>query len=42
MVAAMDPEQIASAAARLRPDSRAVLTLEPANGQVSGQSGQEA
>ncbi|MGH4007335.1 MAG: M16 family metallopeptidase, partial [Pseudonocardiaceae bacterium] len=39
LVAAVDPEQIASAAGRLRPDSRAVLTLEPAN---NGQVGQEA
>jgi len=31
MVAAMAPEQIAGAAAQLRPDSRAVLTLEPAS-----------
>jgi predicted Zn-dependent peptidase len=29
MVATVGPEQIASAAAKLRPDSRAVLTLEP-------------
>jgi zinc protease len=29
LVAAVGPEQIASAAARLRPDARAVLTLEP-------------
>ncbi|HEY2724939.1 MAG TPA: pitrilysin family protein [Pseudonocardiaceae bacterium] len=33
MVAAMTPEQIAAAAARLRPDSRAVLTIDPADGQ---------
>jgi predicted Zn-dependent peptidase len=33
MVAAMTPEQIATAAARLRPDSRAVLTIDPADGQ---------
>src|SRR5918997_3897553 len=31
LVAAVDPEQIASAAARLHPDSRAVLVLEPAS-----------
>ncbi|HET9253768.1 MAG TPA: pitrilysin family protein [Pseudonocardiaceae bacterium] len=30
MAAAMDPEQVAHAAARLRPDSRAVLIVEPA------------
>lgn len=29
MVAAVQPEQVASAAARLRPDSRAVLIIEP-------------
>ena len=29
MVAAVRPDQVASAAARLRPDSRAVLTIEP-------------
>lgn len=34
-VAVVDPEQVASAAATLRPDSRAVLVLEPANGQVA-------
>jgi predicted Zn-dependent peptidase len=32
MVATMGPEQVASAAARLRPDSRAVLIVEPASG----------
>jgi predicted Zn-dependent peptidase len=32
MVAAMGAEQVASAAAALRPDSRAVLILEPASG----------
>jgi zinc protease len=37
MVAAMGPEQVAHAAGRLRPDSRAVLIVEPANG--SGGSG---
>ncbi|HEV7451960.1 MAG TPA: pitrilysin family protein [Pseudonocardiaceae bacterium] len=50
LVAAVSPEQIASAAAGLRPDSRAVLTLEPASGSsapmlepASGSSaGQEA
>ncbi|MGH3797900.1 MAG: M16 family metallopeptidase [Pseudonocardiaceae bacterium] len=32
MVAAVDPEQVASAAAGLAPDSRAVLIIEPASG----------
>jgi hypothetical protein len=36
MVAAMGPEQVAKAAAALRPDSRAVLIVEPAR------AGQEA
>jgi predicted Zn-dependent peptidase len=40
LVAAVRPEQIASAAATLRPDSRAVLILEPTNGHVV--PGQEA
>ncbi|HEX2301396.1 MAG TPA: insulinase family protein, partial [Pseudonocardiaceae bacterium] len=31
MVAAVEPEQVAKAAARLRPDSRAVLTIEPSS-----------
>ncbi|MGH4016005.1 MAG: M16 family metallopeptidase [Pseudonocardiaceae bacterium] len=34
MVAAVDAEQVASAAARLRPDSRAVQILEPAKGST--------
>jgi predicted Zn-dependent peptidase len=44
MVAAMTPEQIASAAGRMRPDSRAVLTLEPADdaGPIEPTEGQEA
>ncbi|MGH3765158.1 MAG: M16 family metallopeptidase [Pseudonocardiaceae bacterium] len=43
MVAAMSPEQVAKAAAELRPDSRAVLivepasTLEPTSGSSNGQ-----
>jgi zinc protease len=37
MVASLSPEQVASAAAGLRPDSRAVLIVEPANGHVPGQ-----
>jgi len=38
MVATMGAEQIASAAAALRPDSRAVLIVQPA----SSAAGQEA
>jgi predicted Zn-dependent peptidase len=34
MVAAVGPELVASAAAGLRPDSRAVLIVEPANGHL--------
>ncbi|MGH3907788.1 MAG: M16 family metallopeptidase, partial [Pseudonocardiaceae bacterium] len=34
MVAAVQPEQVASAAARLRPDSRAVLIIEPSGGSA--------
>ncbi|MGH8966910.1 MAG: insulinase family protein, partial [Actinomycetes bacterium] len=37
LVAAIDCDQIASAAAKLRPDSRAVLMLEPANSHRSAQ-----
>ncbi|MGH3702399.1 MAG: M16 family metallopeptidase [Pseudonocardiaceae bacterium] len=48
MIAAMTPEQVANAAAGLRPNSRAVLIVEPANGCSApmlgavGGSGQEA
>jgi zinc protease len=38
MVAAMDAEQVANAAAALRPDSRAVLILQPANNNGSSVS----
>jgi len=33
IVAAMGPEQVANAAGQLRPDSRAVLIVEPASGR---------
>ncbi|MGH3916092.1 MAG: M16 family metallopeptidase [Pseudonocardiaceae bacterium] len=36
MVAAIEPEQVASAAADLRPDSRAVLIVEPVSGSAVG------